>query len=298
MKHQQVLLKAYLDKLISQRDLISTRAADPVRFPWRFSDPCDRCLISLFAALLAYGRANAIGNALEGLIPLFGSRPAESATAEAATADPLSKAQERFQGVRYRFTSGEDLARLWVGVGALRRRHGSLRQAAIELDQRGGLEGDLVPFYSRLRAALIGPTSSLPASRGFSHLLPNPDLGSALKRPALFLRWMVRGPDMIDFGLWRHLGPHRLWIPLDTHVQRLSRYLGLSERPRADLQAAREVSAALRALDQQDPLRFDLALAHLGISGDCQHRYVPEVCRHCPLSATCQLALRGANQDH
>ena len=95
---------------------------------------------------------------------------------EAVTKNPLSMALDRLQGVRYRFTSGEDLARLWVGIGALRRRYGSLRQAALELGQRAPQEKDLVPFYGRLRAALIAPTSSIPASRGFSHLLPNPSL--------------------------------------------------------------------------------------------------------------------------
>ncbi|MEE2644627.1 MAG: TIGR02757 family protein [Myxococcota bacterium] len=255
-------LSAYLEGLLQARDIEKDREADPVRFPWRFSDPCDRTLVALFAASLAYGRARAIGEALEHLLLRIGERPAQLAATE-----EIDAARARFQGFRYRFTDGEALARLWVGLGALLRRHQSLLEAARWADTGYRSGEDLVRTYGRLRLAIRAPTQALPHHRGFSHLLPDPALGSAVKRPALFFRWMVRGPDPVDFGLWSELNPARLWMPLDTHVHRISAYLGLTERKRADLTAAREIRDALSLVDPYDPLRFDLALAHLGISG-------------------------------
>ena len=100
---------------------------------------------------------------------------------------------------------------------------------------------------------------------------------------------MVRGPDAIDFGAWRGLGPHRLLIPVDTHIHRIARYLGLTERRQADARTAVEITTALRRLDPVDPVRFDFALAHMGISGRCPAHPVAEICATCPIERVCRL---------
>ena len=74
---------------------------------------------------------------------------------------------------------------------------------------------------------------------------------------------------------------------MDTHVARVSRYIGLSRRGTVDGRMAREITAALRLLDPDDPLKYDFAIAHLGILGDCPGiRRLPE-CQDCPLVAIC-----------
>jgi uncharacterized protein (TIGR02757 family) len=100
---------------------------------------------------------------------------------------------------------------------------------------------------------------------------------------------MVRGSDAVDLGLWKALGTHRLTMPLDTHVHRISRYLGLTDRSQADWRTATQITTALRRFDPVDPLRYDFALAHLGISGACPTRRVPEICRTCPIEPICTL---------
>jgi uncharacterized protein (TIGR02757 family) len=109
----------------------------------------------------------------------------------------------------------------------------------------------------------------------------------------MWLRWMVRGPDAIDLGFWSEVGPARLTVPLDTHVHRLGRYLGLTGRRQADWRTAAEITAALRALDPADPLRYDFALAHMGISGQCPTRRVEAVCAACPIRGVCRLDAEG-----
>jgi uncharacterized protein (TIGR02757 family) len=91
--------------------------------------------------------------------------------------------------------------------------------------------------------------------------------GSAAKRLWLYLRWMIR-EDAVDLGAWPRADRSRLLVPLDAHIFRFARALGLTARASPDLKAAREVTAHLRALDAHDPVRFDFHLCHLGMEGE------------------------------
>ena len=123
--------------------------------------------------------------------------------------------------------------------------------------------------------------------RGLHHLLPFAEAGAA-KRLNLYLRWMVRGPDPIDFGIWKQLSPAQLVIPLDTHVMRISKWLGLTKRTTIGWATAEEVTASLRQLDPTDPVRYDFALCHYGMSGACPATPVKSNCERCALRAECR----------
>jgi uncharacterized protein (TIGR02757 family) len=96
----------------------------------------------------------------------------------------------------------------------------------------------------------------------------SPDKGSACKRMNLYLRWMVRDRD-IDFGIWKGIPKDRLIIPLDTHIARIGKCLGLTVRSTADWKMAQEITRSLKRLDPVDPLKYDFALCHQGIAGVC-----------------------------
>jgi len=68
----------------------------------------------------------------------------------------------------------------------------------------------------------------------------------------------------------------------------VSRCLGLTRRRDASWRTAEEITASLRRVDPDDPVRFDFALCHLGMSGACPARRRQESCRSCPLAAACQ----------
>jgi uncharacterized protein (TIGR02757 family) len=57
-----------------------------------------------------------------------------------------------------------------------------------------------------------------------------------------------------------------LIMPVDTHVHRLGLALGLSQRKMADLKCALEMTQTLAQFDPIDPVKYDFAIAHLGIS--------------------------------
>jgi len=283
-------LAAVLTEVARGLDPGARRARDPVAFPHRYPDALDRELIALFAALMAYGRVDLIARALTEATARMGTHPAE-----AAAADDVEAAARRFEGFVYRFTRGPDLARVWLGIGAIYRSGRTLEDVFIAADQAHalGTAPDLRPALSGLRAAILAPTADAPPRPAFEHFFPAPFRGSATKRLWLFLRWVVRGPDAIDLGLWHRVSPARLTMPVDTHIHRLGRYLGLTSRASADFRTAQEITAALRVLDPADPLRWDFALTHTGIVGACARRRVPAICAACPLEPACRLDEAG-----
>jgi uncharacterized protein (TIGR02757 family) len=100
---------------------------------------------------------------------------------------------------------------------------------------------------------------------------------------------MVRNDDGVDLGLLSPVRPDQLVVPLDTHVSRISRYLGLTARRTVDWKMAAEVTNKLRRLDAADPVRYDFALSRLGILAACPRRVDPEQCASCSLVSVCTL---------
>ena len=96
--------------------------------------------------------------------------------------------------------------------------------------------------------------------------IATPERGSTCKRLNMFLRWMVRRDKQgVDFGLWQRISPAQLLIPLDVHVDRVARRLGLIKRKQTDWQTVLELTGNLRHFDAEDPVRYDFALFGLGV---------------------------------
>jgi len=105
----------------------------------------------------------------------------------------------------------------------------------------------------------------------------------------LFLRWMVREDDGIDLGLLPPVRADQLVVPLDTHVSRISRYLGLTTRRTVDWKMAFEVTEGLKQIDARDPVRYDFALSRLGILDSCPRKVDRDCCAACSLVEVCTL---------
>ncbi|MOA24584.1 hypothetical protein D3C78_1452660 [compost metagenome] len=94
----------------------------------------------------------------------------------------------------------------------------------------------------------------------------SPNNKSTCKRLNMFLRWMVRKDDKgVDFGIWNTIQMKDLLCPLDLHVERVARKLGLITRTQVDWKTTLELSENLRQFDPVDPARYDFALFGLGI---------------------------------
>ncbi len=256
-------------------------AGDPIELPHRYRDPLDIEVAALLSAALAYGRVDLFKPRLAALLKSLGAAPG------AVARDRSSKQLLALcRGFSYRMTGPAEVAALLAGAGRLAREHGTLGAAFARMFQSAGeptIRGALGLFVDALTTNDSGPTS-----RRLKHLLPHPARGSACKRLNLFLRWMVRGPDGVDFGLWRDIPAAALVIPLDTHVHRIAGLVGLTSRTDLSWRTAEEITSRLRALDPIDPVRFDFSLSHLGISGSCPSRRDESKCVGCPLRSICK----------
>lgn len=281
--------KARLDAVVGATDAQARLATDPLRYAHRYATPADRELAGLIAAVFAYGRVSAFAAVLD---PLFAR--ADAAGGPQRWLEQLDPLRERaaLAGVAYRFQTAEDVA-LWVaalawGVRARGRLVATPPPPSPVRGERLAVTLGGVVDALRADAAAVSARWGFgdPQSRGFRYLLPHPQDGSACKRLVLWARWMVRteGPDL---GVWDGLTPADLLMPLDTHVARVSRFLGWTQRTDASWRTAVEITEALARLDPADPTRYDFALAHLGISGACLGHRDADICRACPLDDVC-----------
>jgi uncharacterized protein (TIGR02757 family) len=275
------ILRQTLDRFLARRDRKALLARDPVQLVHRFRDPGDREVAGLIVAMLAYGRAASIRRAAGEVLDRIGPSPARAVDRGAI---------EALHGFVYRFQSGSDLVRFLGAIRSARRTHGSLGAAFASV---AGSEDTYAEAMGRFVAVLEEGVPG-PMSPGLRFLLPSPASGSAAKRLCLYLRWMIRPGDGLDLGVWKGADPSRLVIPLDTHIARIGAFLGLTDRKTRDLKMAVEITRSLARLRPDDPLAYDMALCHLGISGECKGRYVEPVCRACPINGICKLGAQRA----
>lgn len=277
-------LKPLLDRFVAGYDAGARLGFDPVELPHRYSRPEDIEVSALLSASLAYGRADLFKPKLEQLLGAMGESPADFA----AGFDPV-RHKKVFEGFVYRFNLASDVALLVAAMGAQLRARGRLSAAfSLELPLQEALAGFVGALRNHPREAIV---RELGPVRGLDHLLPEPSRGGSCKRLLLFLRWMSRGPDAVDFGIWP-LPPERLVIPLDTHIHRISRLLGLTARNDLSWRTAEEITGSLRRLDPADPVKYDFALCHYGMSGVCPARPVRAHCERCGLRVGCRVGRR------
>jgi uncharacterized protein (TIGR02757 family) len=273
---------------------------DPVQFPHRYRDRADIEVIGFVAASLAFGRVAAFEPHLERICQALGPAPARTlALAGAATPDPEALAAvDTAAALQYRWLKPDDLRALFLAVGRLVAEAGSLEAAfaaGLSPAVKGHHESDAVwaalgAFLLRLREhALAVHADPVERHRAIAFLFPSSTGSAACKRQHMFLRWMVRPPtEGVDFGIWSVLDPADLVCPCDVHTARIGHALGICTKPEPSRKVADELTRSLGLFDGADPVRFDFALAHLGISGGCRATYLQTVCEPCGLREACQ----------
>ncbi len=249
--------------------------SDPLRFVHGRASGPETELAAFVASALAFGSVAGIFRSLDAVTARLGPRLLVAASAG------VGALERALRGFRHRWVEGRDLAAGLAFVAERLEQDGSLEALFRdrEPDFRGGI-ARLGERARRFRAAR--------RTLGFRFLFSAPDTG-ACKRANLFLRWMVRRADGVDLGLYTELSPARLTIPLDTHLAFLGRALGLTRRATPDWAMAAEITDALRALDPDDPVKYDWALCRLGILDRCPKHRDPERCPECPLYRHCRL---------
>ena len=227
---------------------------DPLEFLYDYDDPLDREIAGLVASSLAYGNVKQILGSVSCVLECMGS---PRGFLEDASRDVL---RDIYDGFKHRWTTDDGLVDLLLGAKGVVERYGSLQRCFMD-----GLESGhetvltaMCRFTDELRLDMRGERNSL---------LPSPEKGSACKRLNLFLRWMVRR-DAVDPGGWERVAADKLLVPLDVHMHRICRGLGLTERRQANMRTAREITDGFAKVAPEDPVRYDFALTRLGIRED------------------------------
>lgn len=278
----QEALRERLDCLYASFNCVDS-ATDPIQLVRRFGNSADREVAGFCAAALAFGRVASVLQSIERLFAVMGPSPASYVRAFS----PQRQARD-LKPIVHRWTKGEDLTALVIILQRMLEK-GSIEafflegfdpdaadvSAALESFSTRAMQTDLRPAY--------GDRSPRP---GVSYFFSRPSCGGACKRLNLFLRWMVRR-DAVDFGIWKGVPAARLIVPLDTHVIRVGRCLRLTRYTSPGWKMAADITASLRRLDADDPVKYDFSLCHLGMADECGFNRAQRDSK-CPLRGLCR----------
>ncbi|GAB3694885.1 TIGR02757 family protein [Spirosoma flavus] len=250
-------IKDFLDAKADQYNRPSFIERDPISIPHRFSRKQDIEIMGFWAAVLAWGQRPVILRKTSELVDLMDGTPY----------DFIRHHEEsdlkRFLAFKHRTFNATDALYFLHFFRHYYQEHESLEDAFLPDTTSDTVEASLITFHDRF----CGLTDFFP-ERTRKHIA-TPARNATCKRLLMFLRWMVRSDDRgVDFGLWTRLKPSQLVIPIDVHVNRVSRQLGLLTRPQTDWKAAIELTKTLRQFDSADPVRYDFALFGLGVEGE------------------------------
>jgi uncharacterized protein (TIGR02757 family) len=224
---------------------------DPISIPHSFNRKEDIEISAFLTATLAWGNRRSIINNANRLMDLMDRAPHDFVLDW--DGDP-----DRLGGFVHRTFNTADLAGFLDGLQAAYREFGGLEA----LFSEGYREGGIYQALAHFREVFVSGFTDYHTLRHVSDVAK----GSAAKRLNLFLMWMVRSDRHgVHFGLWKDILPADLMIPLDTHVARVARLLGLLKRKTNDWKAVEELTAILRTMDPEDPCKFDFSLFGLGL---------------------------------
>ena len=225
---------------------------DPLQFLYDFGERRDREIVALLASSLAYGRVSQILKSIQKVLDALDNKPYEF-----LLNNDKKELEARLSGFVHRFTDEKEIVAFLSCVSGLLKRGSSIEDLFYS-GYKGSLKDAAESFVDEFRAC---------GEAGDMYLLPSPARGSACKRLALFLRWMVRC-DEVDPGGWDKISAASLVVPLDTHMFNICSTLGLCTRKSADAKSVMEITEAFRVISPEDPVKYDFALTRFGIRND------------------------------
>lgn len=246
-----MITKNELDKLVQLYETPDFISDDPIQFLHRLNNKKDIEIAGFISSLVAYGRRDVFIKKLNELFKIAQNEPYNFII----NFDP-----KLLGNFNYRFGKPNDFAMIFSILKELYTKNGGLEEL-FKYGYNNPIKNNIfIPitdyFYSRAEEN---------TQQGFYFMIPDPKKGGAMKRMCMFLRWMVRkGP--VDFGIWNFMPTSDLYIPLDVHVARISREMGLLKRNANDFKAVLELTNNLKQFDPNDPVKYDFAMFGYGVN--------------------------------
>lgn len=247
-------LKALLDEKLALYNRKEFIGNDPISFPHSFTSREDIEISALLASVIAWGNRRMIlasGNRM--LHGIMHSEPyVYVMNGEWELLDDSLNIHRTF--------FARDFKYICRGLKSIYEKYGTMEALFIGRDVWEGI--------ALLRSEMEAVNGGL-QTRHISNPVPQKGKpASACKRMHMMLRWLCRKDGVVDIGIWSAVSPSQLMIPLDVHVARTARQLGLVTRKQNDRKTVEELTAQLRKLSPDDPVKYDFALFGVGEAGD------------------------------
>ncbi len=226
---------------------------DPIGVVHQFHLQQDIEIAAFFAATIAWGNRKSIVTSATRLMDLMDNTPYDFIL------NHHEKDLKRFVDYKHRTFNATDVLYFIEFFKQHYTKHKTLEAAFIQPESQNSLFEMLSNFHRYFFSLEVAP------HRTRKHVA-TPQRGSTCKRLNMFLRWMVRKDKSgVDFGLWKKINPSQLLIPLDVHVERTARKLGLIQRKQTDWKTVVELTENLKQFDPKDPVKYDFALFGLSV---------------------------------
>lgn len=247
-------LKNWLDQQVDFYNHPKFIESDPIQVPHQFTKLQDIEIIALWTAILSWGQRPVIIKKANELVALMDGSPHDFVV------NHQDSDLKPWLGYKHRTFNANDALYFLHFFKNYYSSNDSLENIFFVPNQNENLAEGINNFRKTFfdQPIVIERTKKQ---------ISSPTNGSTCKRINMFLRWMVRNDQKrVDFGVWKKIKPSQLLIPLDVHVDRVARNLGLIERKQTDWKTVLELTQNLKTLDPIDPIKYDFALFGIGVN--------------------------------
>lgn len=245
-------LKEFLDEKVDLYNHPNFIDSDPIQIPHLYTLKEDIEIAGFLAATIAWGNRKMIINNAKRMMDLMGNSPYDFVMSH--TGNDL----QRLETFVHRTFNGQDFIGFIKSLQNIYLNHGGLESIFTLHQEKDSMQNAISKFKT-----IFFEIEHL--NRTEKHI-SDPNKNSSSKRLNMWLRWNCRQDNKgVDLGIWKSISPSQLSCPLDVHSGNVARKLGLLTRKQNDAKALAELDQNLRALDPNDPVKYDFALFGLGV---------------------------------
>ena len=247
-------LRAVLDEKFACYNCKEFIKNDPISFPHSFTRREDVEIAALLASTIAWGnRKMILSSGRKMFCDIMHSAPYDY-----VMSGEWERLDDRINIHRTFFAS--DFKYICRGLRNIFSKHGTMETLFLGCSVWDGIEN--------LRREMAGANDGATTRHISNPVAQKGKPASACKRLHMMLRWLCRKDGIVDLGLWQGVSQAELMIPRDVHVARTARQLGIVTRKQNDRRTVEELTAQLRKLSPDDPVKYDFALFGVGEAGD------------------------------
>ena len=242
-------LKNFLDEKYQEYNNVKFIEDDPIQIPHLFTNHKDIEIAGFLTSIISWGNRKSIINNAKKMMNLLDNSPYDFIkNCKDSEIKKLEFVHRTFNSIDFRFFL-HSLKNIYT-------RNESMEDIFLDDDSNFMFDG-IINF----RKIFFSVSHEKRSQKHISNPLKN----SCCKRINMFLRWMVRNDQNVDFGIWKKIKRSKLSCPLDVHTGRVARKLGLINRKQNDFKSLCELDKNLRLLDKDDPVKYDFSLFGLGM---------------------------------